>query len=353
SRALVQHQYQKPTKPKRFKLNYGNSTYESIIDGISSDYPFISIASAEGGSELNSRIFKNLAILNSLWSNEPFTVSRKSSGSIEISDAGLSLTIMTQPTVLEKFSQKNSSDVIGSGYLARLMPCRALSGRLSHTISRSEAANLFDYEQRMQEILDQSVTAFHEENARKVMRLSPEAKLYCQNLEQEIRAGMAPNGRFDGAIEHASKLLDNTIRIAANIHYFCYNDSEISGISMQMAAGIAAYFSDEYRAMFVRPPAYIQNAMLLNDWLNQFRAGQTFIRKNFILQNGPNTLRKSSLVTEALSVLTQHGQVRVFQEGRTIWVNINPQMYSDVLPSELMEKPKNNSLNNQILGDKP
>lgn len=68
---------------------------------------------------------------------------------------------------------------------------------------------------------------------------------------------MGPEGVFEHAKDHASKLPENIARLAALIHSFDdLSEEEISLDTLLEAIDLVAYFSKEFMKVFSAPPKY-------------------------------------------------------------------------------------------------
>jgi hypothetical protein len=160
------------------------------------------------------------------------------------------------------------------------------------------------------------------------------------NLNKEIYDESNPNnphGRFQGLQDHAARLPQNIIRIAALVH--CIKNDTSNTITLetfQEAVNIGAWYSDNFRDLFAKPPQYVLDAQMLNHWLGQYRNynQRSFLRKNFVRQNGPNSLRHKDRLESALQELINTGQIRLFAENKTTWINLMPNVQQDALPAD-------------------
>ncbi|MEZ8747443.1 DUF3987 domain-containing protein [Vibrio sp. 10N.239.312.C11] len=101
--ALIAHDSSKPKKPVLDSLIFEDSTIEALLSDLSEHIPNAYLGSSEGGVLLNSRIMSQTANLNSIWSGDEITVSRKSVGSFTVGGARLTMNIMTQWSALDRF----------------------------------------------------------------------------------------------------------------------------------------------------------------------------------------------------------------------------------------------------------
>lgn len=242
--ALLDHETSKPEKPILDLLIFEDSTIEALLSDLSEHVPNAYLGSSEGGVLLNSRIMSQTANLNSIWSGDEITVSRKSAGSFTVDEARLTMNIMTQSSALDRFMNKTKGDVRGNGFLSRFLVCAPESNcgfRQSYGIEYSKG-NLDLFNERLHHLLSKAATLSDYKNKRTV-RFSNDSKMAWIDIANHIESEMGPEGVFEHAKDHASKLPENIARLAALIHSFDdLSEEEISLDTLLEAIDLVAYF---------------------------------------------------------------------------------------------------------------
>ncbi|MGR5419689.1 YfjI family protein [Vibrio sp. PNB22_4_1] len=341
--ALLEHENDAPKKPKLESLSFEDSTAEALLSGLSEHVPNAYLGSSEGGVLLNSRLMSHTASLNALWTGDEVTVSRKTAGSFTVEDARLTINIMTQWSALERFLTKNKDDVRGNGFLSRFLVCAPQSNcgfRQSNGIEYS-SANLAAFNKRLSELMFQA-SELTDYKARRVVRFSNEAKKIWLDIANDIEFKMAPEGAFEHVKDHASKLPENIARLAALIHSFDdLPEEDISKAALLEAIDLMAYFSGEFIKVFAMQPKYKQDAENLYYWFNeQASMGVRYVKRNKLLQFGPNGTRNKKALDLALEYLKSQvpfGEV-LFKKTKVI----------DLSPHDLYDESK---LRNDLLFD--
>ncbi|MEZ8042060.1 YfjI family protein [Vibrio sp. 1F263] len=325
--ALIAHDSSKPKKPVLDSLIFEDSTIEALLSDLSEHIPNAYLGSSEGGVLLNSRIMSQTANLNSIWSGDEITVSRKSVGSFTVGGARLTMNIMTQWSALDRFMNKTKGDVRGNGFLSRFLVCAPESNcgfRQSYGIDYSEG-NLNRFNERLHQLLSQSAALSGYTNKRTVS-FSNEAKKAWFDIANHIELEMGPDGAFEHAKDHASKLPENIARLAALVHSFDnLSEEEISLDTLLEAIDLVAYFSKEFMKVFSAPPKYVVDADNLYFWFcNQSLCGVRYIKRNDLLQYGPNGTRKKKDLDLALGELRRTNNFKEVVIHRTRVIDLYP-----------------------------
>ncbi|TCT63251.1 YfjI family protein [Vibrio crassostreae] len=331
---LVDHQLNEPQAPKARIIRFEDATPQSLqaeLQGVGAN---ALLSSSEGAKILNSLLMKNTSFLNDAWSGEDTRVSRKSSDDIIIEDARLTVAIMTQVSTVKKFITKSTDDVRDNGFFARFLLCYPASNcgnRQSYGIKIPTEA-IDEFNERVYSLL-QLLPLEIDERERRVVSFCYDAKKVLTEISNNIETGMKPGGRFEFAKDHASKLVENTVRVAAILHCFeVYSEdetlSEIPLSTLWDSINIVAYYSSEFMGLFCPPPTppqYVFDAEVLANWLFQrSNAGTRYIKNNYILQYGPNCVRKSKDLKAALSYLEPDPRFSQLLVGQTKVIDLFP-----------------------------
>ncbi|MBW3513370.1 DUF3987 domain-containing protein [Shewanella sp. NKUCC01_JLK] len=317
---LQAHRDAEPIKPRAPKFLYEDVTKEALLVGLNENLPNAFLASDEGGVLFKSSIMRNSAILNSLWGGGDVDIGRKTLESFVVSDARLTMHIMTQWSALQDFIARSKDDMRGNGFFARaivanpfsLCGFRQVSG-YEHSKKATEKFN-----DRIKQLL-LNVIAMEDYRNRVTVTFSKDAKNVWLDIANDIEIKMGPGGMYECAKDHASKVPENIARVAALIHCFEHpGDFEISVESLWLAIELLSYFSRDFMRVFCPPPKYVLNALALCEWLKPFIAsGIRYMRKNYFLQCGPYCIRKKAELQPALDYLKQSNKMEEIMIGKT------------------------------------
>ncbi|TVP12294.1 YfjI family protein [Shewanella sp. KCT] len=321
--ALAECELCKPTKPVSPKFTYEDCTIEALLDGLSRSSANAYLTTSEGAVVLNSRAMANTSYINSLWSGDDISIDRKSSDSFTLRNVRLSVHIMSQLCVVQRFLKGSRDDPRGTGFLARFFVCAPFSTCGSREICGvvHQRNSIKEFNQKIASLLT-NVSEMSDLQARTTVRFSAEAKECWIGICNDVERKMACGGIYEMARDHASKIPENVARLAALTHFFEHPlDSEISKDSLCLAAELVSYFSWHFMHLFCGPSEDELNAEQLRIWLqNYINSGRRYIKRNYILQYGPNCIRKKDKFERAfLILLSSFGMVEFpFKNAKVI-----------------------------------
>ena len=325
---LLAHQENLPVEPKEFKLLYEDSTPEALFLGLHQNLPTAGLTSSEGGGVLGGRALNDLSKMNAIWSGDSIPVDRKTVESFDLIGARLTVSIMAQESAVSDYMERRGEKSRGSGLWARFLVCHPPSTQgyrvpLNVTQSREHCDH---FVKRMTELLQQNVVLLQgPAREKQVIKFTSEAADRWHGIANAIELAIQPGGRFEAAGDHASKLADNIARVAALFHCFEKFDGDIALNTLNTAIDFCFSCSDEFLKLFIPPPQEYLDACELDNWFNRFRiTGKRFVRKNNILQHGPNKLRKQDRLDRALEVLCSEGHILLGIMDRSAYVDVTP-----------------------------
>ena len=155
-----------------------------------------------------------------------------------------------------------------------------------------------------------------------LLKLSDRAADYCVAIGNEVEVNMRPGGIYANATDHASKLMENIVRVAGILHVVNNESGDISYETLDAAVHICVFFSNEYMMIFDSTPTHVINAMILNDWLtSQVRShNRRYIPKRHTRQYCPSMVRKPAQFRDALEYLECGGYIRVFVNDKNMHI---------------------------------
>ena len=333
---LVEHQLTKPKPPRSRLLKFEDVTPQSLQAEMQGSGANVLISSSEGGKLLNSPLVRNTSFLNDLWSGESTNISRKVEGSLAVDNARLTVSIMTQPSTIERFISSSKDDVRDNGFWSRFLiasPPSKCGERHSNGVEVPTEA-IDEFNERVYKLL-QLLPIKNDKYERKIVKFSYDSKKILMDISNDIEASMRKGGRFELAKDHASKLVENITRVAAILHCFeIYSEedtiSEIPTAILWDAIFIVAYFSSEFMRLFCAPPKFVTDAEILTNWFSQkANSGVRYIRKNHILQYGPSELRNKKSLNSALEYMRYDYRFIEFYAGKIKAIDLHPNIQQD------------------------
>jgi hypothetical protein len=303
---LEEHENNAPCKPKLGFIQFEDTTPEALFDELNQHDSNAGLCSSEGAILLNGKIMSKTAPLNSFWSDDDITITRKTVESFTLEGVRLTILIMVQPSAFAHYLQKTKDDVRGNGLMSRFLHCEPESNcgnRLSMGITYN-CDGLELYNARLEQLLGE--LAKRPANKDKLtIRLSNEAIKIWYDVSNDIEFKMGPGGVFQYAKDHASKLPENILRLAAIIHLFDESSAlDISANTLLESINLMSYFSGQFMKIFCPKPKHLVDIENLNQWFFAYTSsGVRYVKRNHILQFGPPGTRKKRDLDVVLSNL--------------------------------------------------
>lgn len=324
---LIEHELERPVKPKQFKLLYEDTTPEALFSGLHENLPSAGLISSEGDVLLNGRALADLSKLNAIWSGDVISVDRKTTMSFELEGARLTTSVMIQEHAFNKYLRRCGENSRGSGLWARFLVCFPESTQGFRTIKNETLSweHCTKFSARMDELLAENTALLVQPNRkRQVIEFCPEAGELWLDVYNEIESEIREGGRFEKAGDHASKLADNIARVAALIHVFEGCSGGISLPALQFAADFCLWCSDQFYRIFIPPEQSEVDADELYAWLLRYwDDGKDWIPKTFVRQRCPNKLRDKDRLNLALEVLWRRRQIGYFYQGKMRCISLH------------------------------
>ncbi|HIE5821723.1 TPA: YfjI family protein [Pseudomonas aeruginosa] len=315
-----------PRKIKKFQMLYEDTTTEAFFDGLYKYTPTAGIITSEGGGVLKGSALNDFSKMNSLWSGDPINVSRLSRESFILEDARLTVSVMVQGDVFDKYLLKSGDQARCSGLWARFLVCRpdSTQGQRFIRVTDSDSGCGEAFFSRLDELIAENILRSKEQVwSRQVLSFDDGARERWVQIFNFIEENMA-DGRFWGGMkDHASKLADNIARLAALFHCFESGGGSrsISERTLDAAIFVGFWYSAEFAKIFSEAGQVEGDAIELLKWLERKGAGEGVpIRKNLILQYGPARLRNKAKLEAVLLYLCERCSICFDYIGRVTYV---------------------------------
>jgi hypothetical protein len=306
--ALKTHLEQEPKRPPSEKFLYEDTTPQALLQLLNENNKNGCLLTSEANSIFSGKALDELDKLNTLWDGGEVIVDRISRPSFILSDARLTLALMTQPSVIKKFMTKRGAEARGTGFLSRFIAFKpqTMAGSRPDT-KETPLTRKLEFNKRVKEIL-----LSEKEKTRQTLHLSETAANIWYKYNQKLESEMKENGIYFYSKDHASKLLENATRLAANLHTFERNsnqDTEISSDTLIFSWNVIRYCSNHFLSELAGEPQVITDANLLAHFLTRrcktkpspikYDPSSTQpihinITLSEIKRSGPNPLRQSS-----------------------------------------------------------
>ena len=336
-----------PVAPRKPIFLYEQTTFEGLVEGLSKNLPSAGVVSSEGKNITDSTAFKKPGLQNSLWSGDTVTTTTKSEGQTILDGVRLTTQVMIQPDVFNNFVEVHGNNLRGSGMLARFLVA-VPSSTQGFRQSWEEFSNWCAYEgfcSRVDFLMRETMRRFEAgENKKSDITFSPEAADYWKMIHNEIESNLAFGGRFELAPEHGGRISENIARLAAIFSFFENGSTEVRIPEVMSALHIVFAYSNDFMSNMVGTPQYIKDGDTVWAWLRTkvFARGYRFVRKRYLLQYGPNCLRKDqNRLHDALNYLSFNCYLRWASNDNPEWLDLTPGFFE---PGRFEQENVNNPL---------
>lgn len=266
--AVAEHVRTEPQPERSGKFLYEDTTPQALVQMLYEHSPNGCLLTSEASSIFSGKALGELDKLNTLWDGGSVIVDRVSRAGFILQNARLTLSLMAQPSVISRFMGKRGEEARGTGFLARFLVVkpRQMAGQRSpvklSALPRQQAFNA--------RILERLTSAVRPE--RQVLRFSESAADLWLQYSRDLEQQMQENGLYYYLKDHASKLLENTSRLAAILHTFergLDSDTEIDHFTLQYCWKLAQLCSKHFIEHLANEPQLVTDANNLAHYLLQ------------------------------------------------------------------------------------
>ena len=318
--AHLSHAANKPAPPRQFRLLYPDATPAALFEGLQNILPTGALVTDEGDTYFSGAMRQARGHMNNLWGGEDLMISRATKEDIVIYDPRYGMHISIQPGVLERHMKPEDRD---SGWAARFIVCapESVRGKRQYYLGASDPGEGWQWaDQRLEALVRENLDLLADPHLpRHPLLFTLDAQHRWVKLANEIEQAMGPGGRFEACPDHASKLSNQVGRVAALLHLFEDYSGDISAQTLDMAAHLCSHYSLHFQQVLMPPPQEILDAMQLRQWFAQLYQQHRWlgIPYNDARQRGPNPLRNTKRLSEAVNVLCLDGVISVGYERKT------------------------------------
>jgi|TARA_R110001583_G_scaffold195538_1_gene375655 hypothetical protein len=319
----VKHDACKPQPPRTYQLIYENITPIALAYGLYENLPIACLVSSEAGNILEGKAMEDLPMLNSIWSGSSLDVTRRASPSFTLNDPRLTMALMAQPKVIDRFLEKRGEEAMDNGFLSRLLVIKPMSmiGKREGKGRAVDSATMDRFNQRVTTLLETSMDILaHEDRQRRVLAFTPSAKEHWRKINKTIEQAQAEHGKYFHTRGHGSKLMDNITRVAAIIHTFEGYEGDIDTPLLEYARQLCNGYSNHFIQYMAGNPEIVTLTNQLVRDIRRLGAGQQegtyHFKKVMISQRGGGRhIRKPKNLNAAIKLLTQLGHLEEKSPG--------------------------------------
>ncbi len=340
-RALKFHASIEPAKPVLPTLVYNDTSLSALITGLH-EYPCAGLVSDEASNIFDHRLKDNLAFLNKAWDGDIYEFRRSNREPISIKPT-LTVSLMLQPSLFLDYMKRDGNKALESGFLSRFLftnihqSCPLSSGMIGHrhnsNMTHRDETALPCFHGRIDKLLKKQKTQIHSAKPdKKVLKLSPDAEIYWENLRDSWVALTFQGNAWCNIKPMVLKANTNTLRIAGLLSYF--SDEEIDIISVEIitqASAIMVWYLNHAASWFYQftdECKFQQDAYELHQWIYQKFITNNYspFKKNEVIKYGPNKFRRSDKLEPLLNSLINTGAIAYFRSNAHSAVYITLQM---------------------------
>ncbi len=337
-----------PEPPMSPNKTSTDPTFEGLVKLFINGQPSLGLFTDEGGAFLGGHAMnsdnrlKTCAGLSGLWGGAPINRTRAGDGAITLPGRRLAAHLMVQPIAARPLL----ADPVASsqGFLARFLMCEpesAIGFRLRHGCDPASDAKIATFGARLRQLLETSPPlreGTKNELEPRFLTLSDGAKQLLQQYYYNTEKAQAPDGDLSRVRPYASKSTEQAARIAGVLTLWKNpNATEITAETMAHGIELAQFYLSEASRLADAAviSVGIERAELLKKWLLE-RWDKEYILPTNIIQNGPNSLRESPLVEDAIHILEEHGWLVKLPLGTVIEDKARKVAYRIVRPSNVV-----------------
>ncbi|MEX3938205.1 YfjI family protein [Paraburkholderia sp. BR10937] len=246
--------------PRLQRVLYSKIPIRQLEQSLSQNWPAAGLFSDEAAGILNSKGESDMASLDHLWDGHAIdVVGRTKQESFSVHDPRLTLSLMVQPVVFDRFLERKGELAKGIGLMSRLLLSRPDTPYGKRIFVRPEdrsTAWIDRLNRRVKELLSHSHKSIEDraEN-RWTLHFEPDAQKFWEEMYNAIERDMATNGELENEREFANRVAEHVARLSALFHFF-----ECGEMSNPTNAGVAI------------PKSTVESAMKVAEWyLNEFK----------------------------------------------------------------------------------
>jgi len=310
-----------PARPLSPNRTATEPTFEGLAKLFQISHPALGLFTDEGGGfiggyAMNSdNALKTCAGLSSLWDGAAINRTRAGDGTVTLYGRRLAAHIMAQPIAARPMLADPVAS--GQGFLARFLICEPVSAigtRTRRGFNSDSDAHIATFGARCRSLLE-TTPPLKEGTDRElepsVLSLSDDAKELLLKYYEYTEIGQKQAGEYETIRPYASKSAEQAARIACVLTLWDnIQATEITTDTMANGVTLAQFYLDEAKRL--ADAAVISEkiaiAEVLRLWLLNVWAYPEIMPAD-VVQRGPNSLRETPKVKEALGILVKHGWI--------------------------------------------
>lgn len=258
--AELNRQLNEHRPPRLQRVLYSKIPIRQLEQSLAQNWPAAGLFSDEAAGILNSKGESDMASLDRLWDGGSIdVVGRTKQESFFVHDPRLTLSLMVQPIVFDRFVERKGELAKGIGLMSRVLLSRPDTPYGKRIFKRPEDRTTVwtdSFNKRVQELLSHSHANIKDREAnRKTLHFEPDAQKFWEEMYNTVERGMGTKGQFENEREFANRFSEHVARLSALFHFFERGDTD-----------------DQTDADIAIPISTVEAAIRIVDWyLNEFK----------------------------------------------------------------------------------
>ncbi|WP_206951937.1 YfjI family protein [Trinickia acidisoli] len=212
-------------KPRLRRSLYSSISMRELERSLCENWPSAGLVSSEAADILNARGESDMARLDRLWDGLGIdVVGRTARESFSVSDPRLTISLMIQPTVFDRFIERKGEQAKGIGFIPRTLIARPETpyGQRQADSAASRSTVWTDrFNRRVLDLLDRGYADIGlRAESRKVLYFSPTAQQLWEADHNGKEAQTVDGGRYVHEREFVNRYSEHVARLAALFHFF-------------------------------------------------------------------------------------------------------------------------------------
>ncbi|WP_024972851.1 DUF3987 domain-containing protein [Ralstonia pickettii] len=305
-----------------------NATMSATIKALA-QYPIANEIDDEFSSSQTGSMTRNANIRNQLYDGQTFSVDRTTSGRYILHDPRFTSLVLTQPHVRVLFDEKHGKRLRTMGLATRTQFSEYSGEPCALHMVRLDTAQ---WDSTCKWLLYTWLRIYSNNEKRREVKFSASAMRAISSIREQYLQRGRQQGDLSLFPEHVARQPENICRIAAGTHVFEDLSGDISADTVEQAAMIGLYYTDQYVRRFMPKPT-MPAAELYAQTLHPRLAAlvkatrQREFELRGLVDTAPNIGLTPSQAKRAFDFLCSSGHARYVKYGKEKWVGLSPEHY--------------------------
>ncbi len=314
---------EEPQQRKFARMLIMDATQPALADHLANVYPYGGLNTDEGSGLFKSGVFRDYSLLNKLWEAGNFSSNRIVRGRTDLRNCRFSSYMQIQPDIMDGLVAEGGNHYHATGYSSRALHICAKStqGERGKQFIEVRDEDIEPFHARVRELLQEYAGPTIPTPALVTLSSAASELLvsFARLREKELREG----GRFFHMRGFASKIVENTARIAAILHSMEKMKGPITVEVMRNAIKLAAWFLNQHRMRFC-PLSQLELDMItleefITDKIAPRFAKERSVPGPYLCRYAPRHLRQIDRLWEVLKEMEKKGKVKVWGNKGHAW----------------------------------